>query len=83
MPTGNKAATLPIDSYEQVGRRIQKLVADPKVQKRQVVTVSRLDDESSEAWNRVLTELEETDGVDVERHEDGSALIAWKQFIDN
>jgi len=76
-------ATHPTPSpYEIVGRRIQRLVADPKVQKIQVVTVTRRDDEPVEAWERVLAELEATDGVVVDRAEDGSASIGWKRFID-
>ena len=68
--------------YEIVGRRIQRLVADPMVQKIQVVTVTRRDDEPVEAWERVLAELEATDGVVVDRDEDGTARIGWKQYID-
>ncbi len=79
----SSTATHPAPSpYEIVGRRIQRLVADPKVQKIQLVTVTRRDDESVEAWERVLAELDATDGVIVERAEDGSASIGWKQFID-
>lgn len=70
------------NSYEQVGRRIQRMVSDPGVQKIQAVTVLRRDDESPEAWERVLQELDETDGITVERTSSESVRIGWKKYID-
>lgn len=70
------------NSYEHVGRRIQTMVSDPKVQKHQAVTVTRRDDESPEAWERVLQELEGTDGITVERLDLNCVRIGWKRYID-
>jgi hypothetical protein len=70
------------DSYEQVGRRIQRIVSNPNVQKVQAVTIFKRDDEPLDAWERVLQEFDETDGITVERLGDGSVRIGWKQFID-
>jgi hypothetical protein len=69
--------------YELIGRRIQRLVSAPKVQKVQWVLVSRLDDEPQDGWDRVLHEIEETDGIQVERLEDGAVRIGWQRYIDN
>lgn len=69
-------------SYEKLGRRIQQIVSDPKVQKYQAVNVSRREEESPEAWDRVLRELDETDGITVERLEPGCVRIGWKRYID-
>ena len=69
-------------TYEQVGHRIQRIVAAPGVQKLQVVTVSRLDDEPLPLWERVMAEMEATDGVVLERFADGSIRIGWRQYID-
>lgn len=70
------------NSYEHVGRRIQKMVSDPKVQKRQAVQIARRDDEAPEAWERVLQELDETDGITVERIDQDHVRIGWKCYID-
>lgn len=70
------------NSYEQVGRRIQRMVSDPSVQKVQAVTILRREDESPEAWETVLQEFDETDGITVERIEEGSVRIGWKKYID-
>ena len=69
-------------TYEQLGQRIQRIVAAPAVQKIQAVTVSRLDDEPLALWERVLAEMEDTDGVVLERFADGSVRIGWRQYID-
>lgn len=69
-------------TYEQLGQRIQRIVTAPSVQKIQAVTVSRRDDEPLALWERVLAEMEGTDGVVIERFADGSARIGWRQYID-
>lgn len=70
------------NAYEQVGRRIQRMVSDPSVQKVQAVTILRRDDESPDAWERVLQEFDETDGITVERLGKDSVRIGWKKYID-
>lgn len=70
------------NSYEHVGRRIQKMVSDPKVQKHQAVKITRREDEAPEAWERVLQELDETDGITVDRLDQDCVLIGWKGYID-
>ncbi|MCQ2994042.1 DUF1654 domain-containing protein [Pseudomonas syringae] len=82
MPVSSATTNPAPSSYELVGRRIQRTVADPKVQKLQRVTVTRREDETTEAWDRVMRDLEETDGVTVDRAMDGSVIIGWKQYID-
>lgn len=70
------------NSYEHVGRRIQRMVSDPSVQKHQAVTITRREDEAPEAWERVLQELDETDGITVERMDQDRVRIGWKGFIE-
>jgi hypothetical protein len=70
------------NSYEHVGRRIQKMVSDPKVQKHQAVKITRRDDEAPEAWERVLQELDETDGITVERLDQNCVQIGWKGYME-
>jgi hypothetical protein len=70
------------NSYEHVGRRIQKMVSDPKVQKHQAVSITRRQDEAPEAWERVLQELDETDGITVDRLDQDCVRIGWKCYIE-
>ncbi|MCK9747990.1 DUF1654 domain-containing protein [Pseudomonas syringae pv. syringae] len=70
-------------SYEQIGKRIQRLVSAPNVQKTQWVIVVRRDDEPLDSWNVVLHEIEETEGIEIDRQPDGSIRIGWQRYIDN
>ncbi len=83
MPQSTTSITFVPNSYEHVGRRIQKMVSDPKVQKHQAVNITRRPEEAPEAWERVIQELDETDGITVERLDDQSVRIGWKRFIES
>lgn len=82
MISSNASTALTPNSYEQVGRRIQQMVSDPKVQKHQAVSITKRQDETLEGWEQVLEELDETDGITVERLEPGCVRIGWKRYID-
>ena len=69
-------------SYELAGRRLQALIAAPGVQKIQAVTVSRLEHENVEDWQRLIDEISETAGVMVESLEDGAVRIGWRQYCE-
>lgn len=69
-------------SYELAGRRLQALIAAPSVQRRMAVTVSRLEHEAEEDWQRLIDEISETDGVMVESLQGGAIRIVWKQYCD-
>lgn len=68
--------------YELVGRRIQRLIATPCVQKIQMVTVYRQEDESVEAWQRVLQEIEDTVGIRIDHLEGGAVRIGWREYCE-
>ncbi|MNP72009.1 hypothetical protein D3C76_1684740 [compost metagenome] len=78
----NGSNPLTLNTYEQIGRRIQRLVSDPNVQKVQTITITRRDDESPEAWKRIIQEFDETGGITVERLEDDNVRIGWHTYVD-
>ncbi len=80
---GNDTGSTGSSSYEQIGKRIQRLVSAPNVQKTQWVIVARRDDEPVDSWNVVLQEIEETEGIEIDRQPDGSVRIGWQRYIDN
>ena len=69
-------------SYETTGRRLQALITAPGVQKVQAVTVSRLEHETAEDWERLIDEISETAGVMVEFLEGGAVRIGWRQYCE-
>ncbi|RMR60664.1 ATP-dependent hsl protease ATP-binding subunit hslU [Pseudomonas syringae pv. actinidiae] len=81
--TGTRNGPTGASSYGQIGKRIQRLVSAPNVQKIQWVIVARRDDEPVDSWNVVLREIEETEGIEVDRQPDGSVRIGWQRYIDN
>ncbi|WP_440856742.1 DUF1654 domain-containing protein [Pseudomonas syringae] len=81
--SGNDTGSTGRSSYEQIGKRIQRLVSAPNVQKTQWVIVARRDDEPEDSWNVVLQEIEETEGIEIDRQPDGSVRIGWQRYIDN
>lgn len=70
-------------TYEQIGQRVQRLIADPRVQRIQTVTVSRLHDEDPGDWCRILEELSETAGVRVDEVDGGAIRIGWSEYSDS
>ncbi|BFT63239.1 DUF1654 domain-containing protein [Pseudomonas moorei] len=82
MPQPTPKPTKTPSSYELAGRRIQKLIAAPGVQKVQAITVSRLEHESAEDWQRLIDEISETAGVMVEALEGGAIRIGWRQYCE-
>ncbi|KPA87040.1 Protein of unknown function (DUF1654) [Pseudomonas asplenii] len=72
----------PLSSYESVGRRLQSLIASPKVQKVQAVTVARLAHENPEDWQRLLEEISETAGIRVETLGADQVRIGWREYCD-
>jgi len=70
------------NSYELVGRRIQRLISAPNVQKIQSIIVTRREDEPADAWLKVIQEIEETSGVRMERLEGGAVRIGWREYCE-
>ncbi|MNW00787.1 hypothetical protein D3C71_1963260 [compost metagenome] len=68
-------------SYERIGARLQRLISNPKVQKTQTLIVSRLQGEDAEAWGQILCDLEETEGVQIEKLEAEFFCIRWRDHL--
>src|SRR5450830_723918 len=73
----------PRNSYELVGRRLQRIIASPRVQRIQLVEVSRRDDESPEAWRQVIQDIGDTAGIRIEHLDDGAVRIGWREYCDS
>lgn len=70
-------------TYEQIGHRVQRILADPRVQKTQSVTVTRLPDELPEDWNRLMADIAETSGIRLEDKDDDAVQITWKEYCES
>lgn len=70
-------------SYEQIGHRVREIISDPRVQKIQFVTISRLPNESPADWRRLLNEMAGTAGIKIEEVEDGAYRVGWREYCEN
>ncbi|QJI38251.1 DUF1654 domain-containing protein [Pseudomonas sp. ADAK13] len=77
------SASKPRNSYELVGHRLQRIIASPRVQRIQLVEVSRREDESPEAWRQVIQDIGDTAGIRVEHLEGGAVRIGWREYCDS
>ncbi|WP_095059264.1 MULTISPECIES: DUF1654 domain-containing protein [unclassified Pseudomonas] len=71
------------NSCELIRRRIQHLTSAPDAQKTQSIVITRSDEESADAWLHILDEIEETDGIRMERFESGAVRIGWRQYCES
>ena len=69
-------------TYEQIGHRVQRIINDPKVQKRQFVVVSRLPNEPRADWRRLLNEISETAGIKVDEADGDEVRIGWREYCE-
>ncbi len=67
---------------ELIRLRIQRLTSAPHAQKTQSIVITRSEDESAEAWLHILHEIEETDGIRMDRLESGVVRIGWRQYCE-
>ena len=67
-----------ISSVERLRLRVSAMIRSPKAQVDRRATIWRLDTDTDEAWNQVLEELAETDGLEMIRNEDGTVLLKWQ-----
>lgn len=69
-------------SYQSLTNRIRILLSSPSVQISKRLTISRLDNEPKEDWERLMDEIGDTEGVSLIKEDDGSATIRWTNAID-
>lgn len=73
----SSAALQPVDSYEQLGARIQKIINSPTAQKARSALIFRLPTESTADWEQMLEEIAENDNVTLAWRDDGGIQIFW------
>jgi hypothetical protein len=69
-------------TYEQIGHRVKQIISDPKVQKIQFVTISKLPNENQADWRRLLNEMACTSGIRVEETDEGCFRVGWREYYE-
>jgi hypothetical protein len=70
-------------TYEQIGHRVKDLISDPRVQRLQFITISRLPNENPADWRRLLSEMASTAGIQIDPLEDGAYRVAWREHCES
>ena len=64
-------------SYVQLARRVQALVSTPRAQIEHQVVIDREAGDMQLAWDQLLEEIGETEGVTLTHRADGSVHVFW------
>lgn len=70
-------------SYEVLAARLLRAINSPAAQRAKHACLTRLPDDSSEDWRRVLDGLEEEDNVTIAHRDDGSVDVFWTVVKDD
>ena len=70
-------------SCDLLRRRIQHLVSAPHAQKTQSIVITKAEQESADVWLQILHEIEETDGIRMERLDSGAVRIGWREYCES
>lgn len=68
------ASSSPVD---RLRLRISEMIHSPRAQAAHRVTIWRIDSDTDAAWNQVMGELAETDGLELAHNEDGTVQLQW------
>lgn len=69
----------PLTAGEKLGLRVSAMINAPKAQELRTVTIHRIDTDTDEAWDGVMGELAETDGLEMTRNDDGTVTLRWEK----
>ena len=68
----------PMTAIERLGLRVSAMIGSPKAQLERRAVVHRLDTDTDEAWDGIMTLLADTDGLMLAFDGDGHAIITWE-----
>ena len=72
----------PMNAIDRLGLRVSAMIQAPTAQLNRRVTIFQLDTDPDHAWQAILELLQETDGLSLERHEDGTVTVSWDAATD-
>jgi len=63
---------------KRLGLRVSNMINHPVAQIQRWVTIHRLDTDGEREWMEVTRLLSETDGIEMNTHDDGSVTLRWE-----
>lgn len=65
------------ESYRTIARRVHALMSTPRARVEHQIVLPREPADMQPAWDQVLEEIRESEGVTITPRSDGSMHIAW------
>jgi len=59
-------------------RRVNRAITTPRAQRERQAKIAREPGDLSEDWDRLLDEIQQTDGVAMIKRSDGSVYVTWR-----
>ncbi|WP_160286366.1 DUF1654 domain-containing protein [Pseudomonas knackmussii] len=72
-----------MSDIDRLRLRISAMINGPRAQSLCQATIWRLESDSDQAWNQVMEELGETDGLVMNENEDGTVTLQWEAAIED
>ncbi|MBX5689271.1 DUF1654 domain-containing protein [Pseudomonas aeruginosa] len=67
-----------VSPVEKVRLRVSAMINSPRAQAERRASIWKAQEDSEEAWQQVLEELAETDGLEMSLREDGVVTLTWE-----
>ncbi len=74
----NTQAKGQVSPVEKVRLRVSAMISSPRAQAERRASIWKAQGDSEEAWQQVLEELAETEGLEMTWNEDGTVLLTWQ-----
>lgn len=71
-----------MNGVERIRLRVSTMINSPRAQTVRQVTIWRLDNDSDAAWDQVMGELAETDGLEMSKNEDETVTLRWETMAE-
>lgn len=65
------------DTYRSLARRVQRLITTPRARYEHQAVIQRLPGDHPNDWERLLDEINDAEGVKLNKRPDGSVHVVW------
>ncbi|WP_161959245.1 DUF1654 domain-containing protein [Pseudomonas ovata] len=78
--TATRPQAKALDTYAILLEKVRRIIVSPAAQRTQEAVISMHLSDRHEDWERLMTEISETDGLAITMTESGDACLTWKSM---
>ncbi|WP_313058351.1 DUF1654 domain-containing protein [Stutzerimonas nitrititolerans] len=67
-----------LSTYHRLVRRVKRTITTPRAQRECQANLAPQQDDRPEDWERLLDEIQQSDGVSMTKRPDGSVHVRWR-----